>query len=143
MSGYWGSMRLALALIVAASIVAGGCGESRGDAVSTVPRPIGPSPEVDRRAVATAAVGLVEYALESNVSRLPRAGYITFEATNDGLVGHALAVDGPSGPQRTRTLRPGERATITLFLPAGTYKWYCPIGDHEQRGMVGRVRVAE
>ena len=44
---------------------------------------------------------------------------------------------------RTRALRPGERTVLTVRLPAGTYKWYCPIADHEQRGMAGRVRVAE
>ena len=136
-------MRLALALIAAASIVASGCGEKRGDAVSTVPQPLGPPPGVSTKVVATAAVALVEYAVESRASRLPRAGRIAFQATNDGVVSHALAVDGPSGPVSTRALRPGERATITLVLPAGTYKWYCPIADHEQRGMVGRVRVAE
>jgi uncharacterized cupredoxin-like copper-binding protein len=44
---------------------------------------------------------------------------------------------------RTPALAPGERATLTVQLPPGTYKWYCPIGDHQRRGMVGRVRVAE
>ena len=28
-------------------------------------------------------------------------------------------------------------------LPPGTYKWLCPLADHERRGMAGRVRVAE
>jgi FtsP/CotA-like multicopper oxidase with cupredoxin domain len=32
---------------------------------------------------------------------------------------------------------------FSVRLPPGTYKWYCPIADHEQRGMFGRVRVAE
>ena len=80
----WGSMRLALALIAAASIVASGCGEQRGDAASTVPQPVGPPPGVGTKVVATAAVALVEYALESRDSRLRRAGRIAFEATNDG-----------------------------------------------------------
>jgi uncharacterized cupredoxin-like copper-binding protein len=68
---------------------------------------------------------------------------IAFAATNDGLVRHALAVDGPAGQVRTPALAPGERATLTVQLPPGTYKWYCPLGDHQRRGMVGRVRVAE
>ncbi|MGH2942497.1 MAG: hypothetical protein ACRDLN_06965, partial [Solirubrobacteraceae bacterium] len=95
------------------------------------------------RAVATAEVSLVDYALDAADPRVPLAGDIAFEATNDGLVRHALAVDGPSGQVRTRSLPPGERATIVVPLPPGVYKWYCPIGDHERRGMVGRVRVAE
>jgi len=63
--------------------------------------------------------------------------------TNDGLVPHALALEGPSGLVQTRSLVPGERTTLSVSLPQGTYRWYCPLVDHEQRGMVGRLRVAE
>jgi hypothetical protein len=137
-------MKPRLALIAAAvALAAAGCGEQRGAATRTVPEPLGPVATTDARAVATAEVALVDYALEVSDPSVPRAGIVAFEATNDGLVRHALAVDGPAGPVRTPSLRPGERATITVRLPPGTYKWYCPLGDHEHRGMVGRVRVAE
>jgi hypothetical protein len=132
-----------LALIAAASLAAAGCGERRGDAARTVPEPLGPAPAADARAVAIAEVSLVDYRLDVADPRVPRAGLIAFVATNDGLVRHALAVDGPAGQVRTPPLVPGQRATFSVRLPPGTYKWYCPIGDHERRGMVGRVRVAE
>jgi plastocyanin len=135
--------RLVLIAAAAASLAAAGCGEPRGAATRTVPEPLGPVATTDARAVATAEVSLVDYALHSSDPRVPRAGLVAFEATNDGLVRHALAVDGPAGQVRTPTLSPGERATITVPLPPGTYKWYCPLDDHEARGMVGRVRVAE
>jgi len=144
-------MRAGLALIAAACLAAAGCGEQRGRATRTVPEPVGTVPTTDPRAVATASVSLVEYALRTGEDRalragedrVRRAGVIAFEATNDGLLRHALAVDAPAGQVRTRPLRPGERATLSIPLPPGTYKWYCPIGDHEQRGMAGRLRVAE
>jgi len=132
-----------IAAAAAASLAAAGCGEQRGAATRTVPVPLGPVATTDARAVAIAHVSLVDYALEGSDPRVPRAGLVAFEATNDGLVRHALAVDGPAGQVRTPTLSPGERATIAVQLPPGTYKWYCPLGDHERRGMVGRVRVAE
>jgi plastocyanin len=84
----------------------------------------------------------MDFRLPRNV-RVPRSGLIAFEATNDGQSLHALAVVGPAGQARTQTLRPGERTTVEVRLPPGTYKWYCPVDDHERRGMVGRVRVAE
>ena len=130
-------------IAAAASLAAAGCGEQRGAATRTVPEPLGPVATTDARAVATAEVSLVDYALEAGDSRVSRAGLVAFEATNDGLVRHALAVDGPAGQVRTPALSPGERATMTVRLPPGTYKWYCPLGDHEHRGTVGRVRVAE
>lgn len=134
---------LAVALAAATSLAAAGCGEQRGSAAATVPEPVGSAPTVDARAVATAEVSLVDYALDVRDPRVPKAGLIAFAATNDGFVRHALAVDGPAGTARTPALRPGERGVFTVRLPPGTYKWYCPIADHERRGMVGRVRVAE
>ena len=124
-------------------LAAAGCGEERGNATRTVPEPVGRPPTVDGPVAAVAEVSLVDYALVVADPRVPRAGRIAFVATNDGLVRHALAVDVPSGTVRTPALRLGERAVFAVRLPPGTYKWYCPIGDHEQRGMVGRVRVAE
>ena len=136
-------MRAGLALIAAVSLAAGGCGEDRGDAARTVPEPVGTVPSLDPRAVALATVSLVEYALDAGLPRVGRAGIVAFEATNDGLVDHALAVDAPAGTVRTSALRPGQRALLSVRLPPGTYRWYCPLADHEQRGMTGRLRVAE
>ncbi|MFP5362237.1 MAG: hypothetical protein ACLGI5_05875 [Thermoleophilia bacterium] len=133
----------AAAAAVVASFAAAGCGEQRGNAAATTPEPVGPPVTIDPRVVAIAELSLVEYAIRSPGARVANAGRIAFSATNDGLVRHALAVDGPSGTERTPALAPGERAVLTVRLPAGTYKWYCPIADHEQRGMTGRVRIAE
>jgi uncharacterized cupredoxin-like copper-binding protein len=136
-------MRAGLALIAVVSLAAGGCGEERGQATRTVPERVGTVPAIDPRTVAVATVSLVDYALQAGQPRVGRAGIVAFEVTNDGLSDHALAVDAPAGQVRTRTLRPGQRTVLTVRLPAGTYKWYCPLADHEQRGMTGRVRVAE
>lgn len=127
----------------ALSLAAAGCGEQRGFATRTVPEPLSAVETTDARVVAKAELSLVDYALDVPDARVPRAGLIAFAATNDGLVRHALAVDGPAGQVRTPALRRGERATFTVRLPPGTYRWYCPLADHEQRGMVGRVRIAE
>ena len=132
-----------MAAVAVVALSAAGCGEQRDDVARTVPEPVGPAPTTDVRTAATAEVSLVEYALDVRDPRVAKAGLIAFAATNDGLVLHALAVDGPAGTARTPALRLGERGVFTVRLPPGTYKWYCPIADHEQRGMVGRVRVAE
>ena len=136
-------MRTAVACTaVVLAVAAGGCGESRGAATRTTPVPLPPEATIDSRVAAVAEVSLVEYALQAD-PRLSRAGLVAFEATNDGNVRHALAVDGPAGQIRTPPLVPGERGVVTARLPPGTYKWYCPLADHERRGMTGRVRVAE
>jgi plastocyanin len=136
-------MRVALALILVASLATGACGEDRGDGVRTSPAAVGTgSTTFGAGAEATVPVSLTDFRLPRNV-RVPRGGLIAFEATNDGESPHALAIIGPAGQARTQTLRPGERTIVEVRLPPGTYKWYCPVDDHERRGMVGRVRVAE
>jgi plastocyanin len=136
-------VKAALALAVAVSLAVGGCGEDRGEGIRTSPAPVGTgSATFGANAVVTVPVSLVDFRLPRNV-RVSRSGLIAFEATNDGQSLHALAVVGPAGQARTQTLRPGERTTVEVRLPPGTYKWYCPVDDHERRGMVGRVRVAE
>lgn len=128
---------------LALALALGGCGEQRGQVARTVPQPLGETTTVPGGASETSEVSLSEYRLAPSDPRLARPGSIAFTATNDGQIRHALRVDGAAGQVRSKTLAPGERATIVVKLPPGTYKWYCPIADHEQRGMVGRVRVAE
>jgi plastocyanin len=134
---------LASLSVVAIVLVLGACGERRGQGTRTSPAPVGTgATTVGAGVVATVAVSLTDFRLPANV-HVPRGGLIGFEATNDGQAPHALAVVGVAGEARTQALRRGERTTLTVRLAPGTYKWYCPVGDHERRGMTGRVRVGE
>jgi len=137
---------IAFASLAAVVLAICGCEEERakgGHATSTSPTPAdGPATAPDT-AVATVVVSLADYSLNPVNPRVGRGGVIAFDATNDGGTPHALAVDGPAGTVSSKKLAPGERRTIFVRLPPGTYKWLCPIADHERRGMVGRVRVAE
>jgi plastocyanin len=132
-----------LAISTLAALALAGCGEVRGDGLQTTPAAVGTGATTVGAGVgATLPVSLTDYRLPRGV-RVPRSGVIAFEVTNDGQSVHALAVNGPAGQVRTQTLKPGERTTVEVRLPPGTYKWFCPVADHERRGMVGRVRVAE
>lgn len=130
-----------------------GCGEDREGSVeerggsatgttgttgtTTTPTPGGAS-------VAEVDVKETDFELDPKNPRIAKAGVVTFHVENAGKAPHALEVEGPKGEVETETLQPGDSATLKADLSkAGTYKWYCPVGDHEQRGMVGRVRVAE
>lgn len=125
------------ALAVLAAVALGGCGESRsgGARATTTPRTI------PRPGPRTVVVSLTEYRLTPANPRVTAAGVITFEAVNDGATDHALAISAPLGRVRTRTLKPGDHATLRVKLPVGTFKWACPIANHERLGMTGRVRV--
>ena len=136
----------AIATLAVVALAAAGCGEERepgGRAARTTPTPVAGGATTIADAVAIVKVSLSDYALTPADPRVARAGVVAFVATNDGQTDHALAVDGPRGKVATKRLRPGEQETISLRLPAGNYRWLCPLADHDRRGMVGRVRVAE
>ncbi len=73
-----------------------------------------------------------------------RAGTVSFKVTNDGAVDHNLEVEGPEGEQELeQDLAPGESGTLTVGLSKpGKYEFYCPVGDHRDRGMEGEITVA-
>jgi len=83
-----------------------------------------------------------EYRLEPARPRVRVARVIEVFARNVGTRTHALVIDTPHGELRSRRLRPGSSARMKVDLPPGRYTWYCPIADHEAKGMTGTVTVA-
>ena len=80
-------------------------------------------------------VTLAEY----RISGLPETlmpGQVTFNVSNAGTHEHSFEVEG-EGIERAldRPLQPGQSAKLVVDLRAGTYKVYCPVADHEDRGM--------
>jgi plastocyanin len=95
----------------------------------------------------TTAVGvsLREYRLTPYRARvLP--GRVRFNIENFGEDAHDLRVIGPGSSRSIRATSPelkaGARHTLQVMLRTrGLYRLICTIGDHEQRGMVARLRV--
>lgn len=79
-------------------------------------------------------VTLVDYSIEMPAALSP--GQVTFNITNTGTREHSFEVEG-EGIEKAldRPLKPGQSAKLVVDLRAGTYKVYCPVADHEQRGM--------
>ena len=85
-------------------------------------------------------------------ARAIRPGKVTFVVTNRGRLVHAFRIRAAnvSGNDRfearTRALRPGQTARLTVQLSAGVYDIECPVDDggidHEARGMHALLRVA-
>ncbi|WP_041254413.1 hypothetical protein [Frankia sp. EAN1pec] len=89
----------------------------------------------------TVTVTATEFALKLSQDTFT-AGTYTFVTTNDGQVIHALEIEGPgvSGSE-TADLGPGQSEGLTVTLSPGTYKLYCPVGNHESRGMSTEITV--
>ncbi|MER8047080.1 plastocyanin/azurin family copper-binding protein [Streptomyces sp. NPDC094032] len=71
-----------------------------------------------------------------------KPGQYTFVAKNDGQHDHALEIEGGGAENRTKTLAPGDSATLTVTLKSGTtYQVYCPVDGHKDLGMKTQITV--
>jgi uncharacterized cupredoxin-like copper-binding protein len=138
--------RHVLALVSILPVLAlAACGESReagtgttGTTGTTATEP----PVTTGPAVATVKVSETEYKLDPSDPKVAKSGVVAFEATNDGKIDHALEIHWPEGEVETEPFPPGESRTIKIELEPGRYEWYCPVGDHKDRGMKGEITVA-
>lgn len=96
-------------------------------------------PPADARVV---PVDLTEY--ELNMPNLLPAGPTVFEVTNTGRIAHSFEIEGQGMEQVLQhRVKPGETALLQVDLQPGTYTAYCPVFDHQERGMKLEVRVVE
>jgi plastocyanin len=120
------------ALLAALALAVAGCGSDEGGDGEATP---GTPKE-------TIAISETDFALDPGSVSLEEPGTYAFDVVNEGQVAHALEIEGKGIEEETETLEPGERATLTVALEAGEYELYCPVSDHADRGMTGKLEVA-
>jgi plastocyanin len=59
-----------------------------------------------------------------------KAGNVTLKIVNESDIPHAIEVEGNGVEEETDTVT-GADAEVTVDLKAGTYEYYCPVGDHK------------
>lgn len=71
------------------------------------------------------------------------SGTYTFTASNDGTIGHALALQGEgiSAGTPDASYAAGTSQSFTLDLAPGTYQILCPVPGHKEAGMAGTITV--
>jgi len=84
------------------------------------------------------SVLLRESTITLNITEVD-AGTVIFQVTNDGVIVHALAIDGLD--VSTDVLTPGETQFLTVDLAPGTYTLYSPVGEDLRRGMEAQLTV--
>ena len=67
-------------------------------------------------------------------------GKVRIAFDNPARLPHAVGVEGMGVEEETETITEA-KAELSVDLEAGEYKFYCPVGNHEQAGMVGTLTV--
>jgi plastocyanin len=131
---------IALALAVA---VFTGCGgdddepESAATPAATQEEPAGGGGG-EELALASPEDGSLEY---DKTELTAPAGSVTITYSNPSQVPHAVALEGNGVEETGETVTASDAPPLTVELEAGTYTFYCPVGQHRSAGMEGTLTV--
>jgi hypothetical protein len=69
-------------------------------------------------------------------------GRVGLEIVNEGQLEHGLEIVGPGTDESSEDfLTTGQHRRLWLKLGTGTFRLFCPDGDHAARGMTARLTV--
>ena len=71
------------------------------------------------------------------------AGRTAIEMRNPSQIPHAIAIRGNGIRETGQTVGNGETSRVVVDLKPGSYTLVCPVGGHEQAGMVARLMVEQ
>jgi plastocyanin len=138
-----GSNNLLIILVVVALVAVGGYMFMRGRGTTPSTNQVETTNGTTQTSM-TVAQSLTVEASEFAFSAVPtwQAGQpVSLTLTNTGKMPHDFVIDEIAGA-RTEIIQPGETTTIE-FTPtaAGTFTYYCSVGNHRAQGMEGTVTV--
>jgi plastocyanin len=70
-----------------------------------------------------------------------KAGKVTITMDNPSDVPHAVEIEGNGVEAEGKTVGKGAKSVATADVKAGTYDFYCPVGNHRAEGMEGKLTV--
>jgi plastocyanin len=78
---------------------------------------------------------------KKRLSAEPGRVTITLKVPRRTQFPHAIAVKGNGIDREGAIAQGGDTSRVRVNLRAGNYTFYCPVGEHEENGMKGRLRV--
>jgi uncharacterized cupredoxin-like copper-binding protein len=130
----------------ALALIAAGCGGSSNDSKSTTTAAKPAATQAGTGGGGKAlAVEETEFKIApKDATVTAKGGKVTLKVTNAGGAVHALDIEEAAGDGKdveSGVISPGSSKAVTAAIKPGTYEWYCPIGDHRQEGMEGKITV--
>ena len=69
-----------------------------------------------------------------------KAGTVTINFDNPSSTPHAVEIEGNGVEEASDTVT-SSKTSVTAELKAGTYTFYCPVGNHRAEGMEGKLTI--
>lgn len=140
------------ALVAGVALLATACGSSSKASSSTAPTTApaaaaatGTTAPAGSAAPAGAAATVTATLTDFHIALSPATlapGTYTVTVKDAGATRHSLVFSGPGGRQALgRDIEPGQSATMTVVLQAGTYDVFCPVPGHKDLGMDLHLQV--
>jgi plastocyanin len=134
---------LVTGLLLAAAIGLAACGsdDNNDSGSASSPPPVAPAPSSsggDTLALAADPSGQLAY---DKKSLSAKAGQLTIEFTNDSQIPHNVTIEQGEDEQGATDTIQGSKTSKSFNLKAGTYSFYCSVGNHEEAGMKGTLTV--
>lgn len=139
--------RIPMLIALGAGLALAGCGDDEDDAASTPPPPPPPaqtstaaesSGDVQKLALRADEGGALKF---DKSSLTAAAGTVEIEMDNPAQVRHNVAVEGHGVDEQGPVVAQGGKSMVTVDLEAGTYEFYCSVGNHREAGMEGTLTV--
>ena len=139
-------MRRLTILLVGATLAVAGCG---GDDEEPSSAGSDSTPTPTATEAASGGGGGENLALAADPSALKfdkteltaKAGKVTITMDNPSDIPHNVEIEGNGVEAEGETVGKGEKSVATADLKAGTYDFYCAVGNHRGAGMEGKLTV--
>jgi len=138
-------MRRFTILLVGATLAVAGCGgddEEPASGGSSESTPTATATEAASSGGENLALAADAGALKFDKSELTApAGKVTITMDNPSDIPHNVEIEGNGVEAKGETVGKGEQSVATADLKAGTYDFYCAVGNHRGAGMEGKLTV--
>jgi plastocyanin len=133
---------LVTGLLLAAAIGLAACGgdDNNDSASSNAPTPAAPAPSSGGQTLALAADPNGQLAYDKK-SLTAKAGQVTIDFTNDSQLPHNVTIEKGEDEEGSTDTIQQSKTSKSFNLKAGTYSFYCSVGNHEEAGMKGTLTV--
>jgi plastocyanin len=138
-------MRRLTILLVGATLMVAGCGgddEKAASGSDSTPTPTATEAAASGGGGENITIAADKSALKFDKSDLTaKAGKVTITMDNPSDLPHAIEIEGNGVEEEGKTVTKGGKSIATADLKAGTYDFYCPVGNHRAAGMEGKLTV--